>query len=85
MSSTVTTRNPNRRQEWALQERWCRVTPASTMACEVWQGKTWWVPGGDGTGGEDVVDGGGPGGAVAGGEVPGSGSGDQAVPGRERA
>ena len=41
--------------------------------------------GGDDTGGEDVVDGGGPGGAVAGGEVGGSGWGDQAVPGRERA
>ena len=39
--------------------------------------------GGDRSGGEDVVDGGGPGGAMAGGEVGGSGWGDQAVPGRE--
>ena len=28
-------------EEWASQERWCRVTCASTMACEVWQGRTW--------------------------------------------
>ena len=41
MSSTVARRHRNRRQEWASQERWCRVTCANTMACEVWQGRTW--------------------------------------------
>ena len=39
--------------------------------------------GGDGSGGEDVVDGSGPGGALAGGEGGGSGRRDQAVPGGE--
>ena len=41
MSSTVARRHRNRRHEWAPQERWCRVTYASTMACEVWHGRTW--------------------------------------------
>ena len=41
MSSIVARRHRNRRHEWASQERWCRVTWASTMACEVWQGRTW--------------------------------------------
>ena len=41
MSSIVTRRHRNRRNEWASHRRWCRVTCASTMACEVWQGRTW--------------------------------------------
>ena len=43
MSSGVARRHRKRRQEWASQERWCRVTCASTMAWEVWQGRTLWV------------------------------------------
>ena len=41
MSWIVVRRYRNKRHEWASQVRWCRVTCASTMACEVWQGRTW--------------------------------------------
>ena len=41
MSSIVARRHRNRRHELASLERWCRVTCASTMAFEVWQGRTW--------------------------------------------
>ena len=61
------------------------MTCASTMAWEVWQGRTWWVWEAMGPEAKMLSMAVARGGAVAGGEVGGRGGGDEAVFGRQRA